>query len=191
MEMTREQARDSLSEIREVSQRLRRSLAASDAGGHLILWGIVWIGAFLVCGFWPDRSALAWTIGDAIGIIGSVTIGIRSGRSKVQSPDAARQGWRLFGLWLAMFAFVGLWMWLLQPTSNAQIAAFICTAVMFLYVVMGLWLEAWFLLWLGLIVTALTVSGYHLFPDQFYFWMAATGGGSLLAAGLYIDRAWK
>jgi hypothetical protein len=90
-----------------------------------------------------------------------------------------------------MFAFVGVWIWLLRPTDRAQIAAFICTAVMFLYVVMGLWFEAWFLMGLGLVVTALTVVGYQMLPQHFYFWMAATGGGSLFVAGLYINRAWR
>lgn len=66
-----------------------------------------------------------------------------------------------------------------------------CTAVMFLYVVMGLWFEAWFLLWLGLGVTVLTVFGYQMLGEHFNFWMAATGGGSLFACGLYIQRAWK
>lgn len=191
MNVTPDQARDSLNEIREVSWRLRRALAAANASGHLMLWGLVWMGAFLACGFAPDRTNVAWAVGNTIGGIGSAIIGIWTSRSRVESADDSRQGWRFLALWLSMFAFVGVWMWLLRPTEPEQIAAFICTAVMFLYVVMGLWFEASFLVVLGLAITALTVLGYQMFPEHFYFWMAATGGGSLFTAGLYINRAWR
>lgn len=191
MAVTPDQARDSLNEIREMTAKLRRSLAASEASGHLMLWGAVWMGAFLACGLWPHRSGLIWGIGNAVGVVGSITIGLLVSNTKVHSDESSHESRRLLLMWLSMFVFVGVWLWLLRPESGEQIAAFICTAVMFLYIVMGLWLEAGFLAWLGVAVTALTIAGYQWFPGQFYFWMAFTGGGSLFASGLYIHKAWK
>ena len=190
MELTPQQARHSLDEIHDVTRRLRKSLAA-DVSGYLMLWGLVWTGAFLVSGYSSDLSGMAWAIGNTIGGVGSALISILTSRQKVEPADRHRQGWRFFALWVSLFAFVGVWLWLLRPTDNAQTAAFVCTAIMFLYVVMGLWLEAWILVWLGLLVTTLTVIGYQTIPQYFHFWMAAAGGGSLFIAGLYIARAWR
>jgi hypothetical protein len=41
------------------------------------------------------------------------------------------------------------------------------------------------------VVTAFIVIGYLALPDFFNLWMAALGGGSLVAAGLYVLRAWR
>ena len=65
--------------------------------------------------------------------------------------------------------------------------AFITTAIMFAYVVMGLWLRMAFLTALGVLVTALTLGGYLLFyPEWLNLWMAFTGGGAVLASGVYL-----
>jgi hypothetical protein len=61
---------------------------------------------------------------------------------------------------------------------------------MFAYVVTGLWLEH-FMVWLGLVVTALTVIGLFLLPSYFYIWMAVVGGGTLAGTGLFIRNRWK
>ena len=62
---------------------------------------------------------------------------------------------------------------------------------MFAYVILGLWLEARFLIWLGLAVTGLTAVGYFLLPSYFYLWMAPMGGGALFVTGWYVNRFWK
>jgi hypothetical protein len=61
---------------------------------------------------------------------------------------------------------------------------------MFGYLVMGLWLGRFFL-WLGLLVTATTLVGYYFVSDYFFLWMALTGGGSLIAAGVFIRKFWR
>jgi hypothetical protein len=191
MEITPDQARDSLHEIHAAASKLRRAVVSAQASGHLILWGLVWMAAFITSGLAPDHTGTAWLVGSLVGTFGSIAIGITSGNKSAISERSAQEGLRFLALWLALFAFIGVWIWLLQPTSSNQMAAFICTAVMFLYVVMGLWFEAGFLGWLGLGVTALTVAGYALLPEHFNYWMAAAGGGSLLVSGLYMQRAWK
>lgn len=191
MDITPEQARTSLHEINAAGCKLRRAVVAAHASGHLMLWGLVWIGAFVASGIWPAKTGTAWLVGNLIGAFGSTAIGITTGRKGTVSDHAGQEGWRFFALWASMFVFAGVWIWLLRPSGNDQLAAFICTVVMFLYVVMGLWFEARFLSVLGFAVAALTVVGYAFLPNYFSYWMAATGGGSLFATGLYIQRAWK
>jgi len=44
--------------------------------------------------------------------------------------------------------------------------------------------------WWGLIITALALIGYFWLADFFYLWMAALGGGGMIALGFYIRNRW-
>jgi len=57
--------------------------------------------------------------------------------------------------------------------------------------VMGLWFCSYFMVLLGLGVTAATLIGYYLLTPYYCLWMAAMGGGALLATGVYIRVCWR
>jgi hypothetical protein len=103
-------------------------------------------------------------------------------------------GWRLFWFWLFLFVYADIWLAVLWPWQAQQLGMFFVTVVMFAYVVMGLWLEMPFLMWLGLAVTGLAGAGYLLsFIAHGYLdlWLGAACGSALLAAGLYLTLRWR
>lgn len=71
--------------------------------------------------------------------------------------------------------------------------AFICTVIMFTYVVSGLYeTGAKFMLWLGLAGTAITLIGFYIIPASYYcLWMAPAFGGALFGTGLYLKLMWR
>jgi hypothetical protein len=139
------------------------------------------------------------------GALASWFFGARS-RPRADSALGARIG--IF--WLVLFAYAVLWFFLLhseihpgrpgvsfdalsadnEEAVRQQLGVFCATIAMFAYVVGGLWLGRFFI-WLGAGVTILTVAGYFFAPAWFNLWMAVTGGGSLIVAGLYIRRYWR
>ena len=91
-----------------------------------------------------------------------------------------------------MFIYVAIWLNMLKPVSGLQTGAFIGTACMFVYIVIGLRFEGYFLVWLGLAVTGVILAGLYIVPLAYYnLWMAAFGGGAILGTGLYIRIYWK
>ncbi len=76
------------------------------------------------------------------------------------------------------------------PQINRKIAAFWATVPMFAYILIGLWLDRFFI-WLGALVTVATVVGYYFIGEYFYLWMAVCGGGALIASGLFIRKNWN
>ncbi len=185
-------ARQALAEIDQAVVQTRRAIAAGIAAPILMLWGVVWAGAFTATWFWPDRGGLVWLVADGLGTLGMVAIAwFRRREAAVRSESARQLGRRLFWFWILLFAYGFVWLRLLEPRSPGQIEAFIVVLVMFAYAVMGLWLDSGFLLGLGLAVTALTVLGYLLLPGVFDLWMAVGGGGALLASGLYMRWKWS
>ena len=99
--------------------------------------------------------------------------------------------WRIGGLWGALLIYIFIWLRLLSPVNGMQVNAFICTACMFAYIVIGLWFESYFMIVLGLAVTAATLIGFYLLAGYYCLWMAFAGGGALLGTGLYIRVRWR
>jgi len=200
MNVTKQEAQDSLNEIHDVIYQTRLAIGRSGSSSILILWGVIWVIGYSVGQFVPKWAGLIWAPLVLIGSIGSWIGGSRS------RPAGARGGFGLrIGIaWLVLFAYASLWVCLLhpahlpsgvewanyQPINDRQIGAFFATVPMFAYVVGGLWLGRFFV-WLGAIVTALTIAGYCLLPGWFNLWMAFTGGGSLIVAGLFIRKYWR
>lgn len=193
MNVTREEAKATLAEVESVKKHTIQSLAASYASPILMLWGLIWMVAFLGCHFWVHRS---WNIWMALGMAGGiVTFFICWRRSKKPgptiSPDEGALGRRILWFWILLFGFLVLWLRILPVENGMQINAFICTAGAFAYVVMGLWLESRFLLWLGLAVTGITLLGYYPLREYYSLWMAAAAGGTIFGTGLYIRLRWR
>src|SRR5579883_815804 len=199
MNISKEEARESLDEIQSVIEKTRKAVAHGAASSMLIFWGLIWVVGYSGTQFFPQSAGYLWLGLITVGILGSWFFGMRQG----PASRSANHG-RIGAFWLILFAYAFLWLMLLwpqplpagmewghyQPLNDRQISAFLTTVPMFAYVVGGMWLGRFFI-WLGALVTVLTLVGYFYLPSLFYVWMAITGGGSLIVAGLYIRKSWR
>jgi hypothetical protein len=207
MDISRQEAQDSLKEIEAVSLDTRKTLVASYASGLLILWGLIWIVAFVGTHLYLRGAGLIWKAFCSIGGIGTLwmffnvmgcigTIVICRRQMHLANPtriaSAKKVGWRIFWFWTLLSVHVGVWLSILKPYSGLQMNAFICTVGTFAYIVIGLWFESYFMVWLGLAVTGITLVAFYILPHSYYnLWMAAAGGGTIAGTGFYIRFYWK
>jgi len=207
MAISKQEAQDSLKKIEAISVQTRRALVASYASGLLILWGLIWIVAFVGThlyfrgtGFiWKAFNSIGgintlWMVLNAVGCIGMIVICRRQVylANPTRIASAKKVGWRIFWFWTLLFMYVGVWLSILKPDSGLQMNAFVCTVCMFAYIVIGLWFESYFMVWLGLAVTGITLVAYYILPHSYYnLWMAAAGGGAIAGTGFYIRFYWK
>jgi hypothetical protein len=184
MQITPEEAQQSLDEIERVIARTRKTIANRGTDLMLILWGVIWVLGYGLTQFFPLQAGLFWMPLVVIGSVGSWTIGVRKAAVK------GSIGWRIGVFWFTLFAYAGLWLFLLAPFNETRIGAFMATVPMFAYVVGGLWFGRFFV-FLGLGVTAATILGVVAGGNYFNLWMAVAGGGALIWSGIYINRNWK
>lgn len=205
MEISKQQAQDSLHQIENVAMQTRRKIAASSAGPILIIWGTIWfvayLGTYLSSFFeWKEFhlqignrisasffiASLVWPVLIVIGVAASGFISSRKARTR--NVHSKRIGFT----WLILFVYSNVWLVLLAPWNEYQISAFAASLPMFAYIIMGLWMDR-FLLWLGVVVTLLIIAGFFLFHFHplFWLWMAVLGGGTLAGTGFYIQIRWR
>lgn len=190
MDMSEKDARQSLNQIQNASAQMRKAVASSYAGDSLILWGVLWAGAFTIAHFYLAYAFHIFMAMAAVGGIGTFVIW-RVFHSKAPVKNSSGLWWRMFWFWTFLFIYIFIWLSILAPFSGLQCNAFICTVVMFAYIVLGLWFESYFMVFLGLAVTAATLIGYHFLTPYYCLWMAVMGGGALLGTGLYIRICWR
>ncbi len=200
--VTPEDARASLAEVSRIVTQTRQTIAWSCTTPLLILWGVIWVIGFSANHFFPASALQSWLGLDGIGLGGSFLL---AGPFRQRAITGLSLGLgRIRLAWLALLGYGVLWAALLAPWEQShsvtwaadapvigrKLAAFSASVCMFGYVLMGLWLGRFFL-WLGLLVTATTLAGYYFVADYFYLWMAFTGGGSLIVAGVFIRKFWR
>ena len=194
MNISEQDAQDSLNQIQTVSVRTRKTVIASYDSPVLILWGAIWVIAFTGTHFFLTWVWHIWMALGTAGVIATFLICWRQSHSASPTKISAdkKLAWRMFWFWTLLFVYIFIWLSILRPYSGIQLNAFICTAIMFAYVVMGLWLASYYILWLGVAVTCTTLIGLHLIPPNYYcLWMALTAGGALLGTGLYLRFRWR
>lgn len=194
MDVSQQDAQDSLIQIHDAAIRMRKVITSSYASGLLILWGLIWIVASGGTYYFHSLAFYIWIVLAGLGCIATSFILWRQLRSTTPTRiSGASKIWlRIFGLWILLFVYIGVWLSIFRPESGIKMNAFICTACMFAYIVMGLWFESYFMVWLGLIVTGITLVGLYLLPHGYYnLWMALFGGGAILGTGLYIRIFWR
>jgi hypothetical protein len=193
MNISREDAEATLAEVESVQKQTIHLLAASYASPILMLWGSIWIVAFLGSHFWVQQAGYIWIALSMAGGIATFFICWRQFKKTgpTKSRDASTLGRRIFWFWILLLGFIVLWLKILPAQNGMQMNVFICTASMFAYVVMGLWLESRFLMWLGLAVTGIALLGYYPLREYYNLWMAVTGGGAIFGTGLYIRLRWR
>jgi hypothetical protein len=187
-----ENAYESLAMVDDVMAQTRKAIASTYANPLLILWGIIWVASFTVAHFYLDYAYYIFPAFNVVGGIGTfIILRISHTRPSVRTPASQKMGWRLLWFWLLLFTYVFVWLAILSPFSGRQLNAILSTAAMFAYIVMGLWFGSYFMVWLGLAVTATTLTGFYLLPHYYCLWMAFTGGGAILCTGLYIRFRWR
>jgi hypothetical protein len=184
MTPTREEAAVALDDVQRVLARTRRAIVAAHVADYFQIWGLAWMAGFGASHFtdWPD--GWIWLPVVAVGVTLSVLSGLRSRRS-VESSDRVRVFWFL----LALVAFGAVWAVILHPFNVRHFGVYIATLFMFAYVAGGIWFGRFFVV-LGLGVTGVALIGVLAAPALLDLLMAAAGGGSLFAGGLYIRRNW-
>ncbi len=191
--ITQEDAQASLSTIRDVRIQTQRAAISTYASPMMILWGTLWIIAFTATHFYIEHAYHIFTAMDVVGIAVSAIIFYQLFHSKApfREDPSERIGWRIAAFWILLFVYVTIWLSLLAPFNGMQCNAFISTAVMFAYVVMGLWFDSRFMIVLGLVVTVATLVGFYLLKPYYCLWMAVMGGGAIFGTGLYIRLKWR
>ena len=184
-----EEAREALEVIERTQQQMRRIVATGGAAYYLILWGTIWLlgfGAEYFLGAANHTTGVIWAVLDTTGVIFSMALGWRLSR-RVHSSRGASAG--LF--WLAWLAYTALVIYFAQPADPNHLSLLITLMTMLAYVTAGILYRSKFLATLGIAVTLLAILGFAFFPAMFSLWMAVLGGGSLIAAGVHILRAWR
>lgn len=203
MDISQEEARQSLGQIEETARRARKMVAYAGGDVLFVVWGIIWFAGYIA------THVIDATVADArAGIfIGSVwaalvpagiIIGVVVDRRRM--PTRSPAGWRIGVVFWLLYLYVDLWLALLFPFVKVQpaqsdmfwkhLGAIASTVPMFAYVIMGLWLDL-YMLWIGLFVTALTLAGLYFLQPFFWLWMAFAGGGTLIGTGLLVRNRWK
>ncbi|MBN1505880.1 MAG: hypothetical protein JW955_03495 [Sedimentisphaerales bacterium] len=193
MELSEQEARESLSLIQDATARTRKVVAAGYASDLLILWGLIYMAGFTAVYFAPRQGGILFAVLDGVGLLGTLFIAWRAWptHGSLRGASTSRVVRGIFLFWLILFAYAGLWLLMLRPMAGMQVGALLVTVAMLGYIVTGLWTASTFLVWLGLAVTALTLFGFYVIPGYFNLWMAPTGGGALLGTGLYVRIRWR
>lgn len=192
MNVSQEEAQASLSTVRDVTTQTHKAITSAYANPMLIMWGVLWIIAFIVTHFYLAYAFYIFTAMAAIGGVGTAVIfGASHSKASIKDTSSQKLGWRITALWILLCIYITIWLFLLAPFSGIQCNAFICTASMFAYIVMGLWFDSRFMIVLGLSLTAVTLVGFYLLRDYYCLWMAFVGGGTLFGAGLFIRLRWR
>jgi len=193
MNVSQEDAQASLSTVNDVMDHTQKALSSAYSNPLLIMWGLLWIIAYTSTHFYHMYAFHIFMAMAAVGGVGTAVIyGVYRAKGPVkETPSHKSSLLRITALWIFLCLYIVIWLFLLAPFSGIQCNAFICTAVMFAYIVMGLWFESRFMVVLGLAVTVATLVGFYLLRDYYCLWMALVGGGALFGTGMYIRLRWR
>ncbi len=189
MNISPDEAEETLTDIQNIMQKTRHSIASSGAHISLIITGVVWLVGFMATQFLT--GAIVAYIWIAVSIIGSAVAAVLNSRvsKRIHSPSAGATAIRISLIWLLLAVYCLAAIAVAWPIDGKQLTTFIVLFVMVGWMAMGL-LLSFISIWPGLIIIALVLVGYFLLPDFYYLWMAILGGGGMIALGLYIRYRW-
>jgi len=140
----------------------------------------LWAVGYGLTEFMPAHVGAIWMV--------VIVVGISAGLVTLRGARGGASARRYAGVVATLGGFVIAAAAIMAPTDGRQIAAFISLMVATSYVVAGLWWGSRYII-SGITLAALTVGGFFLLRQHFYLWMAVVGGGGLLLAGLWLQRA--
>lgn len=186
MPISRDEAAVALSEIERAAARHHTHRGYRIAGPILILWGIIWLAGYCAMGVLPGAQwGWLWLALDAIGVAGSVMLGLRGRAQASLRTGGALDAWRPFLWGLAIVALVGATFTLMRPADINAFIAYPGIVTGFAYVVFGL-MRMPRLALIGAAMFAATLAGFFLFPAILTWWMAAVGGIGLILGGVWL-----
>ena len=194
MNVTNEDAAQSLAQVEEMMAKTRQSLLSAYVGSFLVLWGFIWIVSYLGTHFFPVWAAWIWNISSISGVIGTILVGRWQHGFSPTRRNHSDKGFllRTILFWPLVFVYAIVWLSIIKPGHGIELNAFLVTVVMFAYVIMGLWFGSWLMVVLGSVVTGFTLVAFHIIPAEYYsLWMALTAGGALFGTGLYMKLRWR
>jgi hypothetical protein len=183
MTIDRAEAAAALSDIDDITRRVRHSRFYNFSSLLLVLWGAVTFVANVASWMWPTSGGQIWIAANVIGIGGSFA---------VSAYDHRRMGahsfdFRMVAVYALFFGFGCLWTLGIAHFTPRQLGAFWPTYFMMAYTIVGLWIGPAFVA-IGLGITMLTLIGYFFVGASFDLWMAVVNGGGLLLGGLWMRR---
>jgi hypothetical protein len=176
-----------LADIENARATMRRAIREHRGHYHLWIWGAAWIAMPLSAYFYGDYAARYFPVICAVGGVLSFITGFTQ-TQQIRRPANGR----FVAVMVTVWCFAALFPFVLRVPldSPRHIYAYCCLVAMQTYVIAGLWTDT-YLLWLGLLVTALVLAGVFLFPGFFWLWMAIFGGGTLVLTGFYVRHSWR
>jgi hypothetical protein len=190
MNITPDEAEQSLAAIQDMAHKTRHAIASGTAHISLITTGTIWMIGF-VCTQFLSNGLLLTYIWIGLSVVGSLVaavLNIRAGR-RVHSPSAGATAKRIALIWLLLALYGLSAIALTWPIDGKQLTMFIVLFVILGWMAMGV-LLSFSSIWPGLIIIALALAGYFLLPDYFYLWMGILVGGGMIAFGIYIRSRW-
>jgi hypothetical protein len=181
MQLSPDQARSALQEAEAIRQRSSKLHSYLLSSPYLLLWGVIWILAFLLNQWLPERSGLIWMVLDIIGF----AIGLGIALNRTDRSRYVLVGRRYAGIGLTLFGFFVASFFILRPNSPEQATAFIALTFAVMYIIGGLYAERMRTAIIGVMLVAVILSGYLLLQTYFFIWMSLAGGGLLVAAGFW------
>ena len=186
MQLTSEEATRALAAIQTTREAMRSAIRAHRGHYHLWLWGVIWIAMALLAEFRGQGGIHLFPWLCAAGFGGSMVLGCIQG-SQIRMPVDKR----FLGVLAMVILFAVLWPLVLRAQVNDRtVFAYAGLVAMLCYVIAGIWFDT-YLLWLGLVITALILVGLFCFAAFFWWWIAIFGGGTLIITGFYIRYFWR
>jgi hypothetical protein len=188
MTISQAEAATALRDIEETTARTVEMRAYRHASPHLVLWGLIWVVGYALMGLLPIHQwALVWLPLDLAGVAGSVVI---MSRARARSPRAAAAGPSPLPMLVTMlfiFLFVTSVYVVFAPSRHEPYLVFPALVLGLVYVVLGAW-KMRRMAWIGAAVFLLAMAGFLFLRPWLPFWLAAVGGGGLVAGGLWLRK---
>ena len=178
MTLSSQDAAAALSDIENAERRSATLRGYEVAAPHFIVWGVVWAIGYGLSDLAPTHANVIWAT--------VVLIGLAAGFI-VARVARGRFAWRQAAVAATIFVFFCATFFVMAPSGERQIAAFIPLVVATAYVLLGIWAGPRYAV-AGIVVAALTLIGFVLLGNHFFLWMAGVGGGSLVLAGIWLRR---
>jgi len=191
MAISSTEAAAALRDIAQTDRRTRVSGAYHVASPHLILWGLIWAAGYTASGLTPpEKWGLVWLPLIALGAIGAMVLGMRTGgqRGQAGAEKADFSAGRAATLALAIALFVGSVYVVFQPVSPLPYLVFPALITALIYVLLGALLGLPRYTAIGAVMFLVTMAGFLYAQPVLPFWIAAAGGGGLILGGLWMRK---
>jgi uncharacterized membrane protein YeaQ/YmgE (transglycosylase-associated protein family) len=183
MDIDSREAASALSDISDISRRVRQSTIYQLSGLMLIMWGALTFAGYVASYLSPRHAGYGWIAVYVAGIVGTIVISpLNRARSGIRTFDIRMLA--AFLLFIAVGMFSSVWLGHFTPR---QMGTFWPLYFMMVYTIVGLWVGLAFVA-IGLSIIALTLIGYFFVGGAFDLWMAFVNGGGLIVGGLWMRR---